>query len=177
MLLINLLRNWCHVFHSNCGIFLSHQRGTCPGWVLSTWHKARHAWEVGNLNSENTSVRLAYRQVCGAFFWLMIDVGGSIPVWIVPPREEVQTCTREQGSKQLSFTVSASVQPSGCCLSSAGTPSVMDCHLKAVGQWTLSSPVAFGYGVLAQREESNQDNTITRILSLTLAQWSGCKTD
>jgi hypothetical protein len=37
-----------------------------------------------NLNYKNASIRLAYRQACGALSWLMTDVGGPSPLWVVP---------------------------------------------------------------------------------------------
>lgn len=53
-------------------------------FVFFNLYKLGHL-ERGNLKKENASIRLLGKHVYVAFTWLKIDMGGSRPLWAVPP--------------------------------------------------------------------------------------------
>lgn len=55
----------------------------CAVWLPVNLTLTRVTWE-GHPQLENASIRFVYRQLCGAFSWMMIDVRGSRPLWEVP---------------------------------------------------------------------------------------------
>lgn len=53
-------------------------------YILSTWYKLKSSGKRKPQLKKNTSNRLAYRQVCRTFSWLVINVGGYRLLWAVP---------------------------------------------------------------------------------------------
>lgn len=91
---------------------------SCPGQFLS--FKSSHNIEFSgkvNLSCKQCFIRLDWRGVRGAFFWLRIDMGGSSLSWVMTPsaagprlyKKANRACQKKQASNYHFSVASASV--------------------------------------------------------------------
>lgn len=126
--------NWSHVLWNSSKLLICFVFGKLTQLVLS---KNR------DLKKQYTSLRLTCRQACGTLYWLIIDVWGPIPLWVVSSLDRwTWVVLRSQFEHAIGYKPVSTIPPwfliqflvSGSCLGS---------HRWWIMIWITNKPFSF----------------------------------
>lgn len=126
--------NWSYVLWNSSKLLICFVFGNLTQLVLS---KNR------DLKKQYTSLRLTCRQACGTLYWLIIDVWGPIPLWVVSSLDRwTWVVLRNQFEHAIGYKPVSTISPwfliqflvSGSCLGS---------HRWWIMIWITNKPFSF----------------------------------